>query len=93
MTYKEVLEMKANLDKVNFIEDADPKFVYAVAKKMAIMELEDLDRVMNYITRISPPYPLLELAAEAKKALLRVSIADVEPPKKPDIKPVKEPKR
>ena len=66
-----------------------------MAKKMAMLELEDFDRVMNYITRISPPYPLLELAAEAKKALLRVSIADVEPPKPEEEKkePEKKPKR
>lgn len=45
MIYREVIKMKANLDKVNFIEGADPKFGYAVARNKA--KAESIIRAMD----------------------------------------------
>ena len=38
MTYRDIVKAKTNLDRVNFIEGADPKFLYAVAKNKAKLE-------------------------------------------------------
>ena len=45
MTYRDVLVMKSNLDQVNFIQGADARFVYAVAKNKA--RLESIIKVMS----------------------------------------------
>ncbi len=49
MTYKDVIEMRNNLDQVNHIEGADAKFVYAVAKNKRRLDqiIKDLNKMIE----------------------------------------------
>jgi hypothetical protein len=50
MTYEDVIKMRSNLAKVNFIQNADAKFVYAVAKN-----LRRLDQIVKDLNKIIEP--------------------------------------
>ena len=45
MTYQELIIQKNNLDRINFIADADPRFLYAVSKNKA--RLESIVKLVN----------------------------------------------
>lgn len=63
MKYGDVPKMKANLDKVNFIENANHKFGYAVAKNKE--KCEQIIKTMNKL--IEPSEALTEYREKADK--------------------------
>ena len=52
MTYLEVIEMRDNLNKVNYIEGANARFLYAVAINKA--KLEVIIKAMNIVVEPTP---------------------------------------
>ena len=47
MTYEELIKVKNNLDKIGFVEDADPKFLYAVSKNK-----QELEKVIKTLKKL-----------------------------------------
>lgn len=72
MNYQDVITMKSNLDKVNFIEGANAKFVYAVAKNKS--RLESIIKVMNKI--IEPSAEITKYREETDKINLEFAEKD-----------------